>query len=145
MSGKKQRLYTAVFRYLNEHVFSLRCGRFMTDFEKGLRNALEAEYGHEVDYHCCWFHHIYALRRNASRITGFFEFVWSNQAALRTYYKFQSLALLPAGSIRDAFVDLKDEASAFNNQAMTIFVNYYERQWMTRVFIILLRLVVKKD
>lgn len=52
MSNKTANLYRKVFQYIEINVFELRPSRFMTDFEAGLRKAINECYP-GVPLHFC--------------------------------------------------------------------------------------------
>lgn len=130
MSSRTQVAYTHVFRYINEHIFSLKCASFTSDYEIAMRNALRACFP-DSELVSCWFHYCQAIRRKASQLTAFFELIRTNAAARKLYFKFQALALLEAGLIVDAFNKLKEMTLQY--EAFEPFVKYFEHQWIKRV------------
>ena len=57
MSKKSEAAYTAVFRYLDEHIIPLKCQSFMMDYEHALRNGLKTV-SPEAKVTSCWFHFV---------------------------------------------------------------------------------------
>lgn len=49
------------------------CESFMTDYERAMKNALKSLYGIDVKYLSCWFHVSQAVKRQASKVDGFFH------------------------------------------------------------------------
>lgn len=96
-----------------------------------MRNALKTHYP-DSSFIACWFHFCQAVKKNASQFQGFVNFIRSNPAAEKIYYKLQCLPLLPAKYIDSAFNTLQDEALALN-AAFKPFLNYYNRQWIVKV------------
>lgn len=45
----------------------------MTDYERAMKNALKSLYGIDVKYLSCWFHVSQAVKRQASKVDGFFH------------------------------------------------------------------------
>lgn len=132
MSRKTEASYTHLFRHINKNIFSLDCGSFTTDFERGLRNALRAVFGPEVCLVGCWFHYCQAIRRKASKIPGLLKYIRSDKHRERWYCKILCLILLPADVILEAFQALRKEGHDFNDDAVVIFLLYNRNQWIRK-------------
>lgn len=110
---------------------SLECEEIMTDFEKGMRNAI-AIVVPNVRLTACWFHFSAACKKKAMRFFGaMVQLIRSNEEAASIYYRLLCLPLLPADRIIAAFESLKIWASKF--PAFNGFIAYFERQWLERV------------
>lgn len=99
----------------------------------------------------CWFHYTQSVKRNAAEIPNFFKCVRTDKEhLLPIYYKLQCLPLLPEDEIISAFHALKVQLLSEDNEteeltdsdrkrkkekkeALSKFVNYFERQWIKRV------------
>lgn len=107
----------------------------MTDYEAAMRNAIAAQYPN-MHFGACWFHYCQAIKKNASRIGGFVHLMRNNQQQREIYYKLMCLPLLPEHMISDAFNALKIKSESIDADAFHNFLNYFERQWMQRVRIL---------
>lgn len=131
MSRKSQDCYTAVFKYINEKIFFLRCRTFITDFERAMRNALRNTYP-ESSLTSCWFHFCQAIKRKVSQTPRLFELIRRNTNAAFIYRQFQCLPLLPEKEIVTTFNKLRSIAENFNKKAFSSFVKYYKQQWLVK-------------
>lgn len=102
----------------------------MTDFEKGLRNALKLQYPN-ARLLGCWFHFSQALHKRAKKIRGFRNFIKSNENARKLYKKLKNLPLMEENNIILAFALLKAESKSFGNR-FDEFMKYVEDQWITK-------------
>lgn len=84
MSRKSEEAYDDVMNFINENVIDLKCGKFTTDFEVAMRNAL-----HKIcptaTLIACWFHFNQAVKRYASQIPGFSAFLKGNDEANKIF------------------------------------------------------------
>lgn len=125
-------LYVALFKYIERNICSLSPVSFMTDYETALRNGLKMVYP-GVPTRGCWFHHKQAVRRYASKWSGFDAELRCDADKYRLYAKFGSLPLLPGPRIHEGFRGLKEQVDALNCPNFTKFVEYYEKQWLKKV------------
>lgn len=107
----------------------------MTDYETAMRNAIARQYP-DCIMHACWFHYCQAVKRNALRHAGFVQLVRNNQLEREIYYKLMCLPLLPANMIENAFLVLKQKSESVEAVGFINFLNYFERQWIQRVRIL---------
>lgn len=134
MSNKSQVAYTHVFKYIDKHIFSLRCASFTTDYETAMKNSLSTCFPNSKLV-SCWFHYVQAIRRKVSKLQLLFKLIRTDSNVTKIYYMFQALALLEKNMIISAFESLKIEALKMNAQAFTPFIEYFERQWIKKVCI----------
>lgn len=66
---------------------------FMTDFERGMRNALKKVWP-AVDQFTCWFHYCQPIKRHSAQIPEFMQIVRGEAGALKIYYDIMCLPLL---------------------------------------------------
>lgn len=132
MSRKTEECYAHVLRFIEEKVFALHPSKMITDYELAMRNALKKQYP-EAKFVLCWFHFSQAVKRNACKITGFINFIRSNDHAEKVYYHLMSLPLLPAEYIKPMFGRLKSIALEVDRRKFARFIHYYERQWIEKV------------
>lgn len=99
MSRKTSDAYEAAFDFINLKIFNMEGTKlFVTDYELALRNALRKKYpGSKLS--SCHFHFAQAIRRKGTQIHGFIDFLRSNDAAKKIYYKLMYLPLLPPESL----------------------------------------------
>lgn len=132
MTNKSQAAYTHVFRFIEQKVFSLNCVSFTTDYELAMRNAIREVYPNS-NLIACWFHFTQAVKKNASKISGFLPFIRNNELAEKIYYKLQCIPLLPPQYIHASFNKLKAEAFDINEIEFKKFFKYYQNQWIEKV------------
>lgn len=134
MSNKTIAAYCSVFRYIHENILPLDCQYFMVDYEVAVKRALETVVP-GIDVRHCWFHHNQANKRNVKKLgKPFTDYLQNDEQAKRLFKKLLCLPLLPADEIVAAFADLKLEVYALNSANYNRFMDYYERQWIQRVF-----------
>lgn len=110
----------------------LKCEWFMTDYEVAMRNALRTCFP-ESSFYACWFHFCQACKRHASQISRFVKKLRENESAMKIYYKFLCLPLLPADQIDRTFVNLKTEAQNCDSRLFKRFILHFETQWIEKV------------
>lgn len=128
MSRKTTAAYLHLFKYINEHVMSLECSSFMSDFELAMRNALRTLFPH-IDQYTCWFHFAQAIRRKLNDLPELKSLVRTDKDARKLLYKFMAIPLLPADKIINGFQLLVGQS----NDAFTRFITYFENQWLKKV------------
>lgn len=141
MSKKSQAAYEHLFDYIENNIFKLsQTASFTTDYEQAMRNAL-VKINPNARMYACHFHYCQALKRRATQIDGFVNFIRSNKQAESIYYRIMSLPLLPAKYIVDAFHQLQKEAFEVSKTGFRKFFAYYRRQWINKVNLISLSYV----
>lgn len=132
MSGKATRLYEEVFKFIENKIFTLKPSKFMTDFEAGLRKALNNIYP-DATLHGCWYHFVAAVRR---RILShkLYELIKENPIVKFIYRSLLNLPLLPPEDILNGYNIIKLEAknSAFYEQLKPV-LDYFESFWLALV------------
>lgn len=130
MTGKTQESYTRVFQYIEDNVCQLEPTSFMSDYERGMRNAIRMVYPNCTVYGC-WFHYCQAIRKRSSQIPRFNGFLKGNTDARKLFHKFLALPLVRLDLIPATFNRLKQLAeAAIFGAAFKEFVKYFERYWM---------------
>lgn len=98
-----------------------------------MRNAILKLYPNAI-HRGCWFHYAQAIKRNASKISGFIPMIRGCESEREIYYKIMCLPLLPATMIRPTFDTLvKRGHENSTNEVFHNFLGYVERQWMEKV------------
>lgn len=131
MSCKKEVAYLHAFKYIEENITTLAAEWFLTDFELAIRNAL-GKLHPTIDRFTCWFHQTQAVRRKATQLSGFVDFIKSNKTAEKVYRKCLCLPLLPAAQIEPAYRTLEKIGNTAGEQNFKEFFNYFENQWLRR-------------
>lgn len=96
-----------------------------------MRKAIKNKYPRAKLYGCL-FHFAQAVRRNATKIEGFVEFLRENVAASSVYYRLMYLPLLPSNCIVAVFETLCKKAELIDRARFEPFIKYYNRQWITK-------------
>lgn len=138
MSGKAQKVYEHVFAFFEEHIFSLACASYTSDYEVAMRNALRVAHP-ETKLYACLFHFCQAVKKRGWKTFGFVRLVRNDPIARSIYYRLQCLPLLPTVHIRPMFISLKNEVAKLTRSSKKIFrpfLEYFERQWIERVSIV---------
>lgn len=117
----------ALFNYIEKNVLNLRPTSVMSDYEVGLRKALQEVYPGLIT-RGCYFHFTQAIRKRASQIPGFFNSLKSCALQHKLYHKFLRIPLLPASEIVKGFELLKTEAEKY--EVFEPFISYYSSQWI---------------
>lgn len=130
MTNKSQAAYTHLFQTI-EKSFSLRPIFISTDYEKGLRNALNNQYP-AAELVGCWFHYSQAILRKAKKIKGLLQFLKLDENAKALFRKFKNLPLIREDKILIAFTMFKSEAQRFGSR-FTSFIAYFEEEWIKKV------------
>lgn len=131
MSNKTEDAYDDVLSYIHRNVMNLTCAKFTTDYEVAMRNALQ-KISPGAQLVACWFHYCQAVKRYATKIAGFMQFLQSDAEAKVIFEQMLCLPLLPPEYILPTFKTLKEKAFAINKKAFSKFFVYYQRQWLVR-------------
>ncbi|KAJ6642696.1 hypothetical protein Bhyg_07650, partial [Pseudolycoriella hygida] len=129
LTRKTQAAYMHLFKQLQSK-WKLTPMTITTDYERGLRNALRMHYP-SAELVGCWFHFIQAIRKRASKISGFMTFLKTDSSAKKLYRKFYNIPLLKDDKINIAFELLKQEASSFGTR-FNEFIKYFHDQWILK-------------
>lgn len=130
MTHRTTAAYVAALNYVNENIFQLVGRGIIIDFEKAMRASIKTV-APNLPIYGCWFHYAQALKRKMASMKDLFELIRKDKNAKLIFRKFQSLALLPADLITDAFVFLLHEALREHNfKEFAPFIAYYKREWL---------------
>lgn len=132
MSGKKAKLYKEIFNFIEKNLIKLLPAQFMTDFEAGLRKAIN-EFYPVATLHGCWFHFCAAVRRKFLSL-DLYGLISKFPAAKLIYRMLLCLPLLPAESIYNGYNIVKQEAikEKLDKKFNKIF-EYFEQYWLPLV------------
>lgn len=132
MTSRSAKCYEDVFNFIENNILKLDPVELMTDFEAGLRKAIEKIYPHAI-LRGCWFHLCQALRRNAIRF-GLSALLNEYPEARFILKALMSLPLLPNNRILEGYRLIKK--IAVENELMGSFrhfFNYFESYWLVQV------------
>lgn len=129
MSGKRAELYKKVFDFIEKKLIKLNPASFMTDFEAGMRKAINEFYPDAI-LNGCWYHFCAAVRRKLLSF-DMHQLISNVPAAKSIYRKILSLPLLPAEVIMDGYNIVKQEAIAAGlDEKFKKFYEYFEQYWL---------------
>lgn len=132
MTRKTQSCYTAVFQYIETHVFSLEPTEMMTDFEAGMRNSIRTVYP-KSKLRGCWFHYCSALRKKTKKFR-LRPIINSNPYARFLFKELMSLPLLPAVNIVQGYKHIKRLAQSYQMfENFRGYFRYFESFWLVEV------------
>lgn len=110
MSGKSEKLYTEVFKFIERRkLFTINPkASFMLDCESGLRKSITLCYPNAT-INGCWYHFIAAVRRKF-QVLRMMQLLTNNLNARTIYRKILNIPLLPASQIVSGYNLIKEEA-----------------------------------
>lgn len=123
--------YKAIFKYI-ERTFTLSPAEIISDFEAGLRKAINEIYP-SAKLFGCWFHYCQAIRKKCSEL-GLGSLLFSNPEARFFQKQILNLPLLPSADINTAFWNIsrsirtKSFADNFSD-----FLDYFKNYWLKQV------------
>lgn len=129
MSNKSAEAYQAVFDFIENKVFEMKPSEFMTDFEGGMRKAINQCYPNAI-LRGCWFHFKAAVRRRFMSL-HMYRLITDDLKARKIYRMLMNLPLLPPESIENGYQIIKEEARS--NKLTKVFqqiFTYFERYWL---------------
>lgn len=134
MSCRTAECYKAVFKFIEDNICELKPTEFITDFELGMRKAINDFYPN-ARLRGCWFHYCRAIKRKATSL-GLFIFIRDDKKANRIYYKMLMLPLLPSQQFMEAYNIVKQEANRDGvfGKFKSLF-GYYDSYWLVQVSI----------
>lgn len=132
MSSKSTEAYEAVFKFIENNVFKMNPSEFMTDFEAGMRKAINKCYPNAI-LRGCWYHFKAALRRRFISL-HMFRLITDDSSARQIYRMLSNLPLLPPLAIAMGYAIIKEEArSAKLTKVFRKIFIYFERYWLQLV------------
>lgn len=132
MTNKSTEAYKAVFNYIEKNIFKLKATSFITDFEHGMRAAINVCYPNAV-FHGYWYHFKAAVRRRCLQ-EGLYSMMAENPFGRRIYRMLLNLPLLPSESIEAGYniiVDMARDKNLFK-RFEHIFL-YFQGYWLRLV------------
>ena len=136
MPNKKQQTYMVLFDFIKKSVLKFGNKKrkpvtAMSDFERGLRNAVEASFP-GIILRGCNFHHLQALRRKARKISTLATKVFKNSHHHFVLKMFMRISLLPIEKIDSGLYQLKRYILSMQDimDDFQEFIIYYESVWI---------------
>ncbi|XP_057335727.1 uncharacterized protein LOC130674419 [Microplitis mediator] len=132
MSNKGKDCYSKIFEFIKSHFPSFNPESYMSDFEIGLHNAVEAAFPGIVAKHC-YFHYAQAIIKKSNEL-GLINKSLTTPSSDPDIYavvkQLIALALLPPGLVLLTYHKMKANVnSCFGNHFEAIFT-YYENFWL---------------
>lgn len=132
MSSKTAVCYEAIFKFIEAKVFKLEPGEFVTDFELGMRSAINKCYP-EVPLRGCWYHFCAALRKKLLKL-GLHNLLKSSSLARIIKKQLMSIPLLPVEYFKEGYDHIKRSAENWNLSAsFEGMFTYFESYWFSQV------------
>lgn len=121
MNRKTLTCYESAFDFIIEKIIDFRqtVKLYITDYEMSMKNAIRSKFAYSK-LSACFFHYTQAIRRRASKIPGFFNFIRHNSSAREIYYRIMYLALLPKSKINATYDLLKTKADEISKRDFII-------------------------
>lgn len=123
--------YRSIFNFIEQNVFQLKPKEIITDFETGLRNALNEVYPKTV-LRGCWFHFCLNITKKCNEL-GLRSLIRKNHEAKFYEKAIKNLPLLPSDNILYGFDHIKTlvRESDLSNQ-LKPFLRYVESYWLRK-------------
>lgn len=134
MTKKTYRCYLSVFDYIETNIFEMKPAEFITDFEGGMRKAINECYPNAA-LRGCWYHFCCAVSRNINK-HGLKMMMRTNSNARMIKSEILSLPLLPQKYFNIGYNHIKNQVTEFGLQAEfeSFFEDYFE-YWLHEVFV----------
>lgn len=129
MSRRTAECYESVFEYIERNVFELAPAEFITDFESGMRSAINKFYP-EATLRGCWFHYSGAIRKKCQKL----KIRTKTKQAKLIKWQLMSLPLLPSAQIQTGYSSIKQIAK--KKRLFKLFAplfKYFESYWLAQV------------
>lgn len=138
MNKKSKKCYSHFFQYVKQNSLNLDGATFMTDYEAGIRKAIRTEFPNSK-LSGCWFHFCQAVRRRITTTNNeLASYIRQNKQASFNYHKILTLPLLPASHILESFKKIQKDIESFDHHfKFASFLEYFEGQWLRKVWVLL--------
>lgn len=108
MTSKSQECYTALFKYIEEHIFEMKPDEIITDFEDGLRSAIRKKWP-SIILRGCWYHFCVCICKKFISL-GLGTFLKRNTYARQIKNMILCLPLLPTALFDEGLNYIKRKA-----------------------------------
>lgn len=137
MTRKTADAYRAVFKFVEERLFKMEPGEFMTDFEDGMRLAIRQHWPN-VRIRGCWFHLKRAISNKCTSL-GMGRVLKTNRNARKLKKMLGNIPLLPENQIVEGYSSIKDIAHKKKlSKSFGDLFSYFERYWLKQVRLVFL-------
>lgn len=131
LTTKKSALsYRSIFEYIEQNLYHLEPSEIITDFEAGLRNALNTVYPNTV-LRGCWFHYCAAIRKKNNEL-GLRTLIRSNSDAKFVEKSIMSLPLLSPKDILVGFEYIKNSVQGELLEHLKPLLSYVDSYWLKK-------------
>lgn len=133
MSKKTYQSYLAVFKFIENYVFELKPAEVITDFETGLRKAINEHYP-DAKLRGCWYHYCASISRKIAKKRQLTAVISENPGASLIRKQIMNLPLLPEDKFYEGYKYIQQTAIQQDvyNDFEAIF-NYLESYWFVQV------------
>lgn len=131
MTSRSNECYTAVFKYIEQHIFELKPDEIITDFEAGLRIAVNQYYPRAI-LRGCWYHYCAKIREKFSKL-GLSTLIKNNPFARLIKYELMNLPLLPAEYFSQGYSHIQRLARNHNLEGQLRKIFEYFDYWIEQV------------
>lgn len=133
MTKRTNKAYREVFKYIESNIFKLKPALIITDFEKGMRKAINGFYK-KVKLHGCWFHYDRAIQKYCRMNPKLKRTLKMNANARDILRQLLSLPLLPPGKFIEGYKAIERKARNWRvyHPLIDLF-RYFNKFWMKQV------------
>lgn len=132
MTHKNTESYSRVFRFIEEKLLKLEPAEFITDFEGGMRKAVEECYPH-TRLRGCWYHYSAALRKRLLYL-GLNKLIKNDDNARSIKKMTMSLPLLPEEDFMQGYNHIRGLADKWKlSKKFSSFFAYFDQYWILQV------------
>lgn len=131
MTNRTNECYSAVFKYIEDYIFKLEPDEIITDFEGGLRLAIN-KYFPQAVLRGCWFHYCKKLREKFIKL-GLSSLLKDNPKATLIKYELMNLPLLPSKYFNQGFNHIKHLSRSYGLETKLCKVFEYFQYWIQQV------------
>lgn len=131
MSNRTKDCYSALFKYIEDNIFKLEPDEIITDFEAGMRGAINENFPNAL-LRGCWYHYCACLRKKFFSL-GLGNLIKSCPDAKFIKKIFMSLPLLPPERFNEGLTYIKHLTDIFGlTRDFRPFFQYYQ-YWIDQV------------
>lgn len=132
MTKKSAACYEAIFKFIESNVFPMQPKEIITDFELGLRKAINETFPNAI-LHGCWFHFKQALRKKCKKL-NLNTLIRSNERVSHIVEKLSNIPLLPPTLIEEGYNAIKQDAKRHRVfKSLQLLFTYFDDYWLTQV------------
>lgn len=133
MNHRTKEAYSHVFRFIEKNVFKLEPAEFITDFEAGMRSAINERWP-SARLRGCWYHYSAALRKKMLKL-GLHKLFKDSKDARCIKKMMLSLPLLPGDKFTEGYDYVQNQAQKWGLSKNFIEFFEYFKYWENMVII----------